>query len=47
MDFLKIIACIISTALTAGIIGKIIEIWYEFPLKEEKSTPIYITKIIE
>ncbi len=47
MEFLKIIACIISTALTAGIVGKAVEIWHNTPLKEEPSTPIYITKIIE
>lgn len=47
MEFLKIIACVIGTSLLAGIIGRAVEVWYEFPLKEEKSTPIYITKIIE
>ena len=47
MEFLKIIACIAWTVCVADIVGCIIKIWYNIPLKEEKSTPIYITKVIE
>lgn len=47
MELFIIIACIIGASLLAGIVGRAIEIWYEFPLKEERSIPIYITKVID
>ena len=40
----SIILILITSALIAKLVETIIDFWYSFPLKEEKSTPIYITK---
>lgn len=47
MEFFKIIVCIAWTVWVANIVDYIIKSWYNIPLKEEKSIPIYITKNIE
>ena len=41
---MKIICCLGIVLYVSIIIHFIIEIWQEFPLKEESSTPLYITK---
>jgi len=40
----SIILVLITSASIAKLIETIIDFWYSFPLKEEKSIPIYITK---
>ena len=47
MDFLKIFITLIVVFNFSFIMHLIIEIWQFMPVKEEKSTPIYITKEIK
>lgn len=48
MEFLKIIFLCLIVFYLSKIIDFAIKIWQALPIKEEKrSTPIYITKVIE
>lgn len=44
---LKIIICIITAFYCSKILNIGINLWQSLPLKEEKSTPIYIVKEIK
>ena len=46
MDFLKIISCIVGTFALGFAIDYLVAKWQTMPIKEEASTPIYITKEI-
>lgn len=47
MEIFKIILCCLWVFYFAKIINFIVKIWQAMPIKEERSTPIYITKVIE
>lgn len=48
MEFLKVIFLCLVTFYLSKIINFTIKLWQALPIKEEKrSTPIYITKVIE
>lgn len=47
MIFLKIFITFTVVFNFSFIMHLIIEIWQDMPIKEERSTPIYITKVIE
>ena len=47
MDFLKIISCIVGTFALSFAIDYLVAKWQTMPIKEEASTPIYITKEIK
>ena len=47
MEIFKIILCCLLVFYFAKIINFIVKIWQAIPVKEERSTPIYITKVIE
>lgn len=47
MNFLKIIACIVGTFAIGFGIDYLVAKWQAMPIKEEASTPIYITKEIK
>ena len=47
MFWLQIIMCLIFPMGLATIVTKIIDFWYSHPVKEEKSTPFYITKKLD
>ena len=44
---MKIIACFMVVFYISHIVNFIVNLWQHTELKEEKSTPIYITKVIE
>ena len=46
MDFLKMISCIVGTFALGFAINYLVAKWQAMPIKEEVSTPIYITKEI-
>jgi hypothetical protein len=47
MDFSKIFFCIAFAYAAGVIVNYIVDKWQALPIKEEASTPIYITKEIK
>ena len=47
MEILYIILCLFVVFLIGKYINIAVELWQVLPIKEEKSTPIYLTKVIE
>lgn len=47
MTFFKIFLCIAITYFTGITVNYIVDKWQTLPIKEEASTPIYITKEIK
>ena len=47
MEIFNILICFLAVFYISGFINFIIDLWQNMPLKEEPSTPIYITKVIE
>lgn len=47
MEIFDILICFLTVFYIANIVHIGIEMWQVLPIKEERSTPIYITKVIE
>ena len=47
MEILYIILCLFAVFFIGNYINTAVELWQALPIKEEKSTPIYLTKVIE
>lgn len=46
MEFFNILICYLTVFYLSKIIDFSVKIWQALPIKEERSTPIYITKEI-